>query len=226
MTRGIVIPIAFALLAAACVRGGDQPIDHESTSSPPTTISTTTTVGRSTFPATTTSTRQVASAEEQLRLHSLPIDLPLIEDKICETTPVGNALADVVAQTYGKGPVYATLGSWDATVTLTSEDRFQGWYYVKVLWSVASEYTGPALIRGRQLDGEHVILFGPDEATPTGRQLVELIITPGSAPAGQSARFYPGTMLLPGPGCYGLQIDSLANGEPVRDVVVFQAVQP
>jgi len=138
---------------------------------------------------------------------------------------VGDALSGVVAQTYGDGPVYATLGSWDGTVGMYDNTEHQGWYYAKVLWSVLPEYTGPVLIRGRQLDGQHALLFGPDEPSPTGKQLTELAFPPGTAREDQAARFFPSAVLVASPGCYGLQVDSLVDGEPRRDVIVFEAIQ-
>lgn len=167
----------------------------------------------------------ISSLRDQLDLlrdlYAIPIDLPFLEPgEDCPVTAVGDAFPDVVAQTYGEGPVYATLGSWDGTIALNDTVIHEGWYIAKVLWSVDASYTGGVLIRGRQLDGGGALLFSPDEAAPTGRQLVQLYLGPATAPADQAARFGPGGIQFRHPGCYGVQVD----GDEIHDVIVFRVV--
>ncbi len=95
-----------------------------------------------------------------------------------------------------------------------------GWYWDKVLWRVAPTYHGPALIRGRQLDGPHTIrffagnparLYGPDP----GQAELQVDST-----VEQGWRDQPSAMLLQTAGCYGFQIDTDQGSK----VVVFRAI--
>lgn len=156
-----------------------------------------------------------------LQLHHSPLDLPFLdpEDK-CPVTEVGSEL-EAVAQTYGAGPVYATLGSGDGSVAVDDTLEYGGWHYVKVLWSARRSYEGPVVIRGRQLDGGNALFFSPDEPEPTGLQLVSLSFPPGTVRGNREARFFPTTTLVSEPGCYAFQVD----GDGFRDVIVFRAVR-
>lgn len=227
--RSLALWVAIALVLTACTGDGgrstdtttDDPADVAPTSvaASPTTAPTSTTIQAE------TSTTRSFSLGDRLALYSIALDLPFVAEGECEPTQVGDALPGVVAQTYGDGPIFATLGTWDGTIEMDDNTEYQGWYYAKVLWSVLPEYSGPVLIRGRQLDGQHVLLFGPDEPVPSGRHLTDLAFPPGTAQENQAARFFPSAVLVASPGCYGLQIDSLVNGEPHRDVIVFKAIQ-
>lgn len=223
-------PIVIVLmLAAGCTGEANDPVASTEVGPSSSTVALPSTTegaadSTSTLGAPTTSAVSY-SLTDQLDLHSTVLDLPyLAAEEACETTAAGDALPGVVAQTYGTGPVYATLGSLDGTVTLDGSSEYNGWYYVKVLWSVTPDYTGPVLVRGRQLDGKHVVLFGPDEPAPSGRQLTALAFPPGSARDDQAARFLASAVLVPAPGCYALQVDALVDGQPFRDVIVFEAI--
>jgi hypothetical protein len=154
----------------------------------------------------------------RLPLYERPLELPLLEpDEDCPRSEVGDAI-EGVAQTYGEGPVYATLGTWDATISLaeTGGPGPGDWYYVKVLWSVEGDYDGVVVVRGRQLDGAGAILFAPDEHEPSGQHLTALAFPAGT---GTNARHFPTAVLLYQTGCYAFQID----GPDFTDVIVFEA---
>lgn len=153
----------------------------------------------------------------------------LDEGAECDVTRVGDALPDVVAQTYGKGPVFATPGTWDGTLPLDDASMEGDRYAVKVLWSVTDDYHGPVLIRGRQLDGPHVTLFVPpapgfpEVREWEGTELTQMFFPSSEPPDGQVARFYPTSALIPQPGCYAFQVDALVRRN-YRDVIVLEAV--
>ncbi len=126
-------------------------------------------------------------------------------------------------QAFGDGPAYPILYNFDVGIGV----RFRsyavasaGWYWDKVLWRVAPTYHGPALIRGRQLDGPHTIrffagnparLYGPDP----GQAELQVDST-----VEQGWRDQPSAMLLQTAGCYGFQIDTDQGSK----VVVFRAI--
>src|SRR5207245_3446782 len=90
------------------------------------------------------------------------------------------------------------------------------WRSVKTLWFSISGYQGPVLIRGRQLDGPHVTVFG--EGVPA---VIDPQFGPGPTLNGRDGwREWPGGTWLRHPGCYAWQID----GTGFSHVIVFKAV--
>ena len=87
-----------------------------------------------------------------------------------------------------------------------------GWYYVKVLWIESPRYRGPALVRGRQLDGSRSVRFESG-----ARPASELELWPGTTGRGWLGR--PSEMRLHGGGCYGVQVD----GRNFSRTIVFEA---
>jgi hypothetical protein len=86
------------------------------------------------------------------------------------------------------------------------------------MWIVAASYRGPVLVRGRQLDGTHLVRF--DRRTPLQAEL-RLIGSTGVSPV----RRYPGATRVQAEGCYAYQIDGLKFSR----VILFEArieVQP
>jgi len=118
---------------------------------------------------------------------------------------------------FGKGPVYfapawfdETAGSVPLSKRLPSEkDRFS----VKTAWVTRPEYVGPVLARIRRLeDGEKVEL-----RFDAGGYRDLQISSPARRDDPTHWSFWPSSMLLTKPGCYGAQIDT-AQG---TDVAVF-----
>jgi hypothetical protein len=105
------------------------------------------------------------------------------------------------------------------------------WRIATVLWLSRPDYDGPALIRGRQLDGSHKLGFG-SAATPQW----ELRLPAGSWeeqatplkvwPWGQTAHPRPGWRLaiaqtrIRATGCYAYQVD----GHSFSYRIVFSAI--
>jgi hypothetical protein len=113
----------------------------------------------------------------------------------------------------GRPPLQPLIGlnrPRDATAIRQGVLRFRsnpeepGWYQIKTLWFAWPSYLGPALIRGRQLDGANPILFGE---SPT---LTDPFLSAGpTANGGDGFRQWPGGTWIRAPGCYAWQIDGL-----------------
>src|SRR4051794_20659482 len=94
----------------------------------------------------------------------------------CPTTTAtytvrGNQFTHVVL---GNGPVgpQAAVGELAPGVFRFVADGDRGWYWNKTSWLAAfSDYRGPMLIRGRQLDGSHKIVMDGDGALLVDPQL-------------------------------------------------------
>jgi hypothetical protein len=119
----------------------------------------------------------------------------------------------------GRGPVSAGLGPASGLLYATRERPAGGpWFGAKVFWYILPSYQGPALIRGRRLDGPQLVRFGPRRMPAP-----ELRIDPGQTTSweGQPAgsRGVPSTVRVKEPGCYAFQID----GASFSRIVVFIA---
>lgn len=95
----------------------------------------------------------------------------------------------------------------------------------KTPWYVPSEYDGPLILRGGQIDGGAVLAFGfwPDAAQPGlpilfARKDVEdrTVVFQGELDIGPRARSSAEMWSFPHPGCYAVQ----ADGESFSDVTV------
>jgi hypothetical protein len=88
------------------------------------------------------------------------------------------------------------------------------WYSIKTLWFSRPSYRGPAVIRGRQLDGAHEIMFGERPS------LIDPYLPPGATTNGTGGfREWPGATWIKAAGCYAWQIDTTDGSE----LVVFEA---
>jgi hypothetical protein len=152
---------------------------------------------------------------EALQQRSLA--LPEVQAGACPRSPWAFGLA------VGHGPVYLAIGP-DAVVNLggplaTLND--DGSYQLDAWWFVPPHYPGPLLIRGRQLDGSAQVLLAGRESHPADRLV--LPIGTGTAPSedGTDWRSWPAAIIVPGPGCYALQVD----GIEFQDVLVLQVVE-
>jgi hypothetical protein len=107
----------------------------------------------------------------------------------------------------GRGPVYPGLGGSSGLLYATRDQQYGGaWFGQKVFWYVLPSYTGPALIRGRRLDGPELMRFNNGKLPPR-----ELRIKAGETVSwdGQprGSRGIPSFVRVLAPGCYGFQID-------------------
>lgn len=144
-----------------------------------------------------------------------PLHIPTIAPgSPCPLTPPSGDIAAVAARglvgtAFGPGPVYPGFGFAQTAILRfhypalpESLEYGTGWSGQKVMWILAARYGGPALVRGRQLDGTLPLrIDGKAERR---------LIGSGGAPSSTSFR---------APGCYGYQIDGLRFSY----VIVFQA---
>ena len=120
----------------------------------------------------------------------------------------------------GPGPAYpvlfpGTVLSFTWPPTPEQGDFYgSGWSGNKVMWIVAARYRGPVLVRGRQLDGPHLVRF--NRGRPPA---AELRISTGSTGGGNGVRRVPGYTRVESEGCYAYQID----GRTFSRVIVFEA---
>jgi hypothetical protein len=154
-----------------------------------------------------------------------PLQLPeLAAEDACPRTAGGRPNPDM-AIALGNGPVYPVLGfekpppAARGVVRLDDYDFRDGAYWQKTLWGVDPRYDGPALIRGRALDGPHALQFVVPSGRPGGSQQ-HLAALEFPAQESDRWRYGPSVTVLPGPGCYAFQVD----GTTFRDVIVFRAV--
>jgi hypothetical protein len=141
-------------------------------------------------------------AEEQIwsELAARPLRLPKVAPgSECPITPT-TQLSSATGALAGSGPVYA-VGNVIAYGARTSDGIFPA----KVLWVAAPHYPGPALIRGRQLDGPGGVFFSNSRSVSELRFELDTRVRAGASDQGW--RYLPSTVNVEGPGCYGLQID-------------------
>jgi hypothetical protein len=122
---------------------------------------------------------------------------------------------------FGGGPVSMAF-TWGqrgdrAGLSLTSIPVEHGRQRAKTPWISEPSYSGPVEIRGRSLRANRTaLLFSRDMTAPP---IERLHLQAPSAPKDGLYSFWASSMFVPGPGCYGIQIDTTAH----RQVVIFEA---
>ena len=91
------------------------------------------------------------------------------------------------------------------------------WQGGRVSWVAASSYSGPVLIRGRQLGGPGAVGFGEGHVPYDELQLLGAGSGAPSPPGG--GRAWLTFTRVPGPGCYAYQVD----GTSFSTVIAFRA---
>jgi len=124
---------------------------------------------------------------------------------------------------FGRGPVFFAL-SWnsdseDATFSLDGVPYESGAYRAKTPWVSRLDYSGAIVVRGRQLDGsvKNKLSFSTGGDGP----YEDLQLGAYGGPGESRWSFWPSIMWVPGPGCYGLQIDTM----PGTDIVIFNTTK-
>lgn len=133
---------------------------------------------------------------------------PLPPGAPCPTTqPSGDlsALAPGYAGTaFGRGPLYPVLAHSTERAEIVfryppprdSIDYGSAWSGQRVMWILARPFHGPALVRGRQLDGPNDLRFERGLIPPRERRL-------------RRSGSNPSFTRLRAPGCYAYRIDGL-----------------
>lgn len=139
------------------------------------------------------------------------IRLPRLENPgLCSRSAASRSAPNVYF-TLGKGPAYAVIGSSNGVADLRDDIMNGRRYLHKTLWAVSDRYPGPLLIRAVALATGVRLRF-------TGGRL-ELQFPPQTPGRYPSWRYFPTYIVLPGPGCYGLQVD----GTTFTETIVFEA---
>jgi hypothetical protein len=126
----------------------------------------------------------------------------------CPTTPPSGDLSTLApgsaGTAFGRGPVYPVLAGALERAEIVfryppprdSIDFGSEWSGQKVMWILAPPFRGPALVRGRQLDGPNELRFERGLVPPRERRL-------------RRSGSNPSFTRLRAPGCYAYQIDGL-----------------
>jgi hypothetical protein len=130
--------------------------------------------------------------------------LPAVGDgQACPVSKPSSSQPRGSAVLLGSGPVTLSLAESDGSVFFESDRGLA----ISVLWTANPAFSGTALVRGTRLDGAGQVHFG-DPFDPAGSLQLE--------PTNVIAASLGGRMLLSqlpirisGPGCYGLQIDTM-----------------
>jgi hypothetical protein len=143
----------------------------------------------------------------------------------CPVSAPGRVVNPITSPVIGDGPLYAvSVFSLARSGVLPFEyppgrnSLFRGssWGGQVLKWIGDPAYTGPALIRGRQLDGPHRLGFGRWKIPYSEMQLA-----PGKGdPHAGGWRGWGGYARFRAAGCYGVQVD----GTSFSEVIVFKAV--
>ena len=161
-----------------------------------------------------------------LLLQQRPLHLPTIAPGAPCPTTAEKRVNDNFGIAQGDGPVYATSGAdaiaakaifhyADAQHFWQDNAHTSNWGGQKVLWFVNPDYQGLVLVRGKQIDGPHAILFSDNYGeVPTPQYVFDT--TSGGSPWANSISY----TRLQAPGCYAYQVD----GANFSDVIVFWAV--
>jgi len=177
------------------------------------------------------SPQQIALQLAELRQR--PLDLPTLgPNGTCPETPQpiktryfekGPNPTMISGPVFGNhGPIYGEGGP-----EVTGDHG----YYYRVTWLSDAIYPGLALVRGRQLDGTHQIMFaGPlaagslvttDTIGGKATRFFDELVLPPALPTSSVWRHWPVQQGVPGAGCYGFQLD----GPSFHDTIVLSVPQ-
>jgi hypothetical protein len=173
----------------------------------------------------------VSGAQQAVSLEQRPLTLPKLNARDpCpasvgrkDAVPPQSHIFGIGSFWFGDSPVLLSLAWKDpadadrrAVFSLGPVPRERDAYRAKTPWVSAPSYAGPVLIRGRALrDDEKPLEF---DVFGTGRRSAVRLTAP-NAPQPNFWSFWASSMWIPGPGCYGVQIDTVSATE----VVIFEA---
>ena len=184
------------------------------------------------------SNKEIDSAFDRMKFDQLkqrPLKLPVLATN--ERCPVSHGSKTMVPPVeyifcsgcfwYSKGPVFSAM-TWsnqtddEARFALSKKMPREGHFYlVKTPWVTPPDYSGPILIRGGRLNESAAgkLRFSVYGQASDALEL-EAPTRERSDPSHWS--FWPTYIFVPGPGCYGVQLDTTNATE----VVVFEALTP
>lgn len=134
----------------------------------------------------------------------------------CPVTPTAEVLPG--QRMPGPGPIYPYIETDAGPYHYSGANEDGGWFYLKTLWRSSGDYTGPALIRGYQLDGKSELRFG-DGPTPATSLRFEVETGVRSEFTVNGWRDNPSFTRIKTPGCYAWQVDGL----DFQTLIIFEA---
>lgn len=174
----------------------------------------------------------IADPDASAQLDERPLNLPVLLPG--DPCPLSKGSAEIVPREpyifcadclwFGRGPAYFPLSfhdrqSEDAIFSLDRVTSSVTPYRIKTPWVSKPDYAGPILIRGRQLDGTREQKLGFSTDSSGGNEQLQL--TGYGGPDSTRWQFWIANMWVPGPGCYGIQIDTM----PGTDIVIFKTTR-
>lgn len=201
------------------------------TQAPTTTVGPTATTAATSAPTTTATTATAApttttnTTTDWSSLESKPLHLPtLAAGASCPVTQPQQHIAPDHQYAAGNGPVYLVNEAITNPVTFLdagSSDPGSSWKISKVFWEINASYTGPALVRGAQIDGTHALNFngglGQTAGNNQGTEPILHELRLQGDPHGQW-KTYLSFVRIQQAGCYALQID----GQNFSEIIVIQ----
>lgn len=155
-------------------------------------------------------------------LESQPLHLPkLAPGAACPVTASRQHITPDHQYATGTGPVYLVgeaLTNPIIFLDASSSDPGSSWRISKVFWEISASYTGPALIRGAQINGTHLIGFNGGLVQSRGNAqgtepiLHELRLL---GDAQREWKTYLTFVRIQHAGCYALQIDGYGFSEDI-----------
>lgn len=160
-------------------------------------------------------------ADAYTALRQRPLNLPAISSgSPCPVTP-GKEVSPNYGIALGNGPVYPVGLGANATAYFGGAQQDGGWYYVKVLWIGNRSYSGPVLVRGREIDKPNELGFGLGSAVQPPTRLKELQLDTIANDASSAIwNEWPSYTVVRAAGCYAYQVD----GTNFTETIVFKAV--
>ncbi len=152
-----------------------------------------------------------------LALEQRPLQLPVLEPgDACAETPI-RSVEGYLYQVMGEGPVYSLPYLTSMSINWSALYAHDGWYWNKVVWTRDPQYTGPIVIRGRQLNGPESLRF---QRMGDGHPAPELAhsslhfpaYTTGNRLDTRGSGWWEELftwVVVRAPGCYGVQIDGI-----------------
>ena len=165
-----------------------------------------------------------------LALEYRPLQLPVLAPgDACPETPI-RSVEGYLYQVMGEGPVYGLPYLSVVSVNWSALYTHDGWYWNKVVWTRDPQYTGPIVIRGRQLNGPATLRFqwireGNPSPELAHSSLHVPAYTTGNRLDTRGSGWWEEFMtyvVVRAPGCYGVQID----GVGFSTTIVFAVPAP
>ena len=166
-----------------------------------------------------------------LALEQRPLQLPVLSPgDACPEPPI-RSVEGYLYEVIGEGPVYSLFYLLTVSANGNVNYAHDGWHWNKVVWTRDPQYTGPIVIRGRQLNGPEILRFQTkgEGAGPSPELTHSSLHVPPFTPENRRDTWHTGWweelmtwVVVRTPGCYGVQID----GVDFSTTIVFEVYGP